>query len=316
MRGMSRWTHGRVALSGDTGFDRWRLDGLAPGPRVVIFGGTHGDETEGVIAANRLAGADLGLKSGSVEVVPVVHEAAYFADSRVSPLDHRDLARSFPGSATGTATERLAHALNTQVLAAADLLIDLHTSGQTYEIPFIAGYIDDGRDKHGFAARAARAFGADFVWRHPERPPGRTLSDLDAAIYTEAPCPGPTDLGYVDRYVAGVQRVLAELQMLANPLALPATAPSLQVVSGGNVDSDMQCVSKAGLFIPKVRCGAKVAAGQTLGVVTDRRGDTLEEICSAHDGWIVVLKRRPHVRAGDRVVSVAVADTGAARRVG
>jgi hypothetical protein len=56
-------------------------------------------------------------------------------------------------------------------------------------MPFLTGYIDDGRDARGLAARAARAFGADFVWRHPARPAGRTLSALDAAIYTEAPCP-------------------------------------------------------------------------------------------------------------------------------
>jgi predicted deacylase len=303
---MNRWTHTRVALPGDTGFDRWRLDSGAPGPHVVVFGGTHGDETEGAIAANRLAGSALDLISGSLEVIPIVHEAAYFADRRTSPLDHRDLARSFPGSEGGTATQRLAHALSAQVLATADLLIDLHTSGQAYEIPFIAGYIDDGRDKRGLAARAARAFGADFVWRHPERPPGRTLSGLDAAIYTEAPCPGPTDLGYVDRYVAGVERVLAELRMLASQPA-PAAA-ALRLVSGGDVDSDMQCVSTAGLFIPKARCGAKVAKGQVLGVVTDRRGVPLQEIRADCDGWVVVLKRRPHVKAGDRVVAVAIAD--------
>src|SRR5205823_1682592 len=120
---------------------------------------THGDETEGVIAANRFAGAELGLKKGVLEIVPIVHEAAFHADRRTSPIDGADLARTFPGKTDGTPTEILADALHRQVLAGADLLIDLHTAGQSLDIPFIAGYIDDGRDKRGLGAKAASAFG-------------------------------------------------------------------------------------------------------------------------------------------------------------
>jgi len=305
---MSTWSQTRVAVDSGTGFDRWRLDSGTPGPHVVVFGGTHGDETEGVLAAGRLTAMDLGLARGRIEVVPVVHEAAYVADTRTSPLDGGNLARVFPGDPAGTPTERLAHALHTQVLAGIDLLIDLHTSGQTYDIPFLAGYIDDGRDKAGLGRRAAHAFGADFVWRHVVRAPGRTISDRDAAIYTEAPCAGPTDLGYVERYVDGVLRVLAELGMLQAPLARPPAKPSLRIASGGDVDNDMMSVATGGLFVHKVRHGETVAKGQLLGVVVDRRGTVLEELRSAFDGWVVVLKRRPHVKAGDPVVAVAVAD--------
>ncbi|MBL8838643.1 MAG: succinylglutamate desuccinylase/aspartoacylase family protein, partial [Alphaproteobacteria bacterium] len=126
---MTAWTSTRIALPEGRGFDRWTLDSGRPGLRVVVFGGTHGDETEGVIAANRLAGADLALTSGVLEVVPIVHEAAYYNDTRISPLDDGNLARVFPGDPGGTPTQVLAHALRTKVLAGADLLIDLHTSG-------------------------------------------------------------------------------------------------------------------------------------------------------------------------------------------
>lgn len=305
---MSTWSQSRVAVTSDTGFDRRLLDSGAPGPHVVVFGGTHGDEIEGIIAANRLAAMDLGLRAGKVEVVPIVHEAAYLADSRVSPLDGGNLARVFPGDPAGTPTQKLAHALHTQVLAGIDLLIDLHTSGQTYDIPFLAGYIDDGRDTKGLGRLAAEAFGADFIWRHVARAPGRTISDRDAAIYTEAPCAGPTDLGYAGRYVDGVLRVLDALGMLRAPLAAPPAAPSLRIASGGDVDNDMMSVRTDGLFIHDVRQGEKVAKGQLLGLVVDLRGTTLEELRSPFDGWIVVLKRRPHVKAGDQVVAVAVAD--------
>ncbi len=305
---MTTWTRSRIALSPATGFDRCRLDSGSPGPRIAIFGGTHGDETEGVIAANRIAAMDIALRAGSIDVVPIVHESAFAADQRTSPLDGRDLARTFPGRPDGSATEQLAHALHGEVLAHADLLIDLHTSGRTFDIPFLAGYIDDGRDTKGFGARAAAAFGADFIWRHPQRVGGRTLSAMDAAIYTEAPCAGPTDMPMAERYVAGCLRVLDALGMLAKPLAPPAATPAQRIVSGGNVDADMQTVATRGLFIRAVGCGDKVAKGQVLGTVVDLAGKVLEEVRAEADGWVVILKRRPHVTPGDRVVAVAIAD--------
>ncbi|MBM3535842.1 MAG: hypothetical protein FJX60_22755 [Alphaproteobacteria bacterium] len=306
---MPGWTRSRVALPENQGFDRCRLDSGRPGLRVVVFGGTHGDETEGVLAANRLANAELTLLSGILEVVPIVHEAAYYNDTRTSPLDGGNLARAFPGDPEDRPTGRLAHALHTRVLAGADLLIDLHTSGQTYDIPFLAGYIDDGRDKKGLGKRAARVFGADFVWRHADRAPGRTLSDMDAAIYTEAPLPGPTDAAFVDKYYDGVLRVLAELGLIDRSAApKPAPRPAQRIVSGGDVDKDLQPATTTGLFIPTVRHSEKVARGQLLGRVIDIAGKVLEELRSPHDGWVVVLKRRPHVKPGDQLVSVAVAD--------
>jgi len=165
-------------------------------------------------------------------------------------------------------------------------------------------------DAHkGLGARAATAFGADFIWRHETRAPGRTISGIDAAIYTEAPLPGPTDPAFVERYHAGVLRVLAALGMIDAAGAPPAPPrPARRIVSGGNVDTDLQSASKAGLFIHKTRAGDTVARGQLLGEIIDMEGRVLETLHAPDDGWVVVLKRRPHVRPGDPVVGVAIAD--------
>lgn len=307
---MAAWTRKRVSLPENQGFDRYTLDSGKPGLRVVVFGGTHGDEIEGILAANRVANTDFKLLSGILEVVPVVHEAAYHADSRISPLDGGNLARVFPGDPNGKPTQRLAHALQTQVLKGADLLIDLHTSGQTYDIPYLAGYIDDGRDKKGLGARACMAFGADFIWRHDARAPGRTISDMDAAIYTEAPLAGPTDPVFVDRYYDGVLRVLAELGMIEKSTAPALIAkPPILIASGGDVDKDLQVATTTGLFVHQAKQAEKVRMGQLLGQVIDITGNVLEELRAPYDGWVVVLKRRPHVKPGDPLVGVAVADT-------
>jgi predicted deacylase len=303
---MQSWQRTRFPVTSETGFEQWVLDSGVSGLRVVVFGGTHGDETEGVLAASRLAGSELALQRGTLTVVPIVHEAAYLADSRTSPLDGRDLARTFPGDAAGAPTQILAHLLHTKVLTGADLLIDLHTAGQALDIPFTAGYIDDGRDARGLAARAAEAFGAEFIWRHPERPPGRTISGMDAAIYTEYPAPGPIDVACVDRFYDGVRRVLAALEMIPEQGTQPG--PSIRVVSGGNVDRDLQPAAQAGLFVPRVHYGEQVSEGQLLGQIIDHRGTVVQELRAMAEGWVIVVRRRPRVNPGDQVISVAVTD--------
>lgn len=305
---MQEWVKTRVALPEGCGFDRWTLESGRPGFRVVIFGGVHGDETEGVIAAHRIARTALKLKSGSVDVIPIVHEAAYLNDSRLSPIDGGNLARVFPGRRDGTPTEQIAFALTSMILPGCDLLIDLHTSGRTLDIPFTIGYIDDGRDAQGLSERAARVFGADFIWRHPIRSPGRTLNGADAAIYTEARGAGATRLEAASAFADGVLRVFGEFGMLEKPLVPKTSKASQRIVGGNNVELDPVAVGHDGLFIHKTTVGQKIAKGQVLGLVVDLAGETLEEVRADVDGWLVSLKQRPQVKKGDPVVGTAVAD--------
>ena len=57
-----------------------------------------------------------------------------------------------------------------------------------------------------------------------------------------------------------------------------------------------------------VDVGQQVRKGDLLGLVVDRKGDTLEEIRAGVDGWVVSLKVRPQVAKGEPVVGLAVAD--------
>ena len=132
---------------------------------------------------------------------------------------------------------------------------------------------------------------------------------MDAAIYTEAPLAGPTDPAFVDRYYDGVLRVLAELGLIARSAApAPVAKASIAIASGGDVDKDLQTASTTGLFIHKARQAEKVRKGQLLGQVIDLAGKVLEELRAPFDGWVVVLKRRPHVKPGEPLVGVAIAD--------
>jgi predicted deacylase len=297
----------RVEFGPAGGFDHHRFDSGSPGPRMVVLGGVHGDETEGAAAALRLAHDPPALSRGVLDIVPVCHEAAFDADSRTSPVDGLNLARVFPGDPEGSATGSLAHHLNVEVLQGADFLIDLHTSGTHYDMPSLAGYGGQRPGTGSVTERAAIAFGARFVWRHPRRSQGRTLSMVEHGMYVESPGFGPTDLDGVTAYVDGVLRILESLSMLAAP-APPRRSDGIRVTGGGDLDRDMLQVSHRGLFLPAVRAGDRVAPGRLLGSVQAFTGGTLEELTAPIDGYVMALKRRSPVHPGDLVLNLAQPD--------
>lgn len=307
-------THTRHQIDDEVGFDQWRRDSGSDGPRVVVLGGVHGDETEGILAAGQLSSLPMQLTRGVLDVVPVCHEVAFEADSRTSPLDGLNLARVFPGDAQGRPTERIAAALTERILDGCTLLIDLHTSGQSYDMPYLAGFRrDPDADPDGLGEIAAREVGADFLWFHGEGPrsrsSGRSLSVVDVGIYLESPGGGPTNRAQADRYVDGVLRILARMDMVV-PTALDrdifaSKGTPIEVAGGGDLDRDMLAVTADGYFLHAVGQGDEVAQGQLLGQVVSVRGVTLETLTAPRAGYVMAVKRRSRVHAGDLVVNLA-----------
>ena len=104
------------------------IEGTQKGPNLLLLGGVHGDEFESMAAIRRLLD-HLGPTDlrGRLTAIPVVNEAAYWRGQRTAE-DGLDLARTCPGRADGSITERTAHAVS-QEIRRADYLIDLHSGG-------------------------------------------------------------------------------------------------------------------------------------------------------------------------------------------
>lgn len=106
------------------------------GPAVLLTGGNHGDEYEGPIALLKLI-RELEpehLRCGMVVAIPALNPPALGAGTRTSPLDGVNLNRVFPGKARGRPTERIAHAVTTEILPHVDVVLDLHAGGATHDI--------------------------------------------------------------------------------------------------------------------------------------------------------------------------------------
>ena len=285
------------------------------GPTLAVLGGVHGDELEGVLAARMLT-AHLGaLPSGSlagrVKVVPVSNPLAFAARSRTSPADGANLARVFPGRPDGQVTERIADLLSTQVIAGADLLVDLHSAGARYEMPVFAGYVADAPLGERSAA-ATYAFGAPVVWEHRGTGPGRSLSAADelgvASLYVEGSGGGGLVGSDLDIYLHGLLRLLSWLGLTSTQYPPPAE-PLVLRGDDGNVDASLAC-SVGGYCVTRVRSGQQVESGQLLAEILDEAGNSVEQIRSPRLGSVMMLRRRADVEPGDGIAMLGPVPQG------
>ncbi|MCC6586921.1 MAG: succinylglutamate desuccinylase/aspartoacylase family protein [Bryobacterales bacterium] len=271
--------------------------GVRDGAVLAMTANIHGDEYEGVGAIFEFFDAlDVAAMTGSVIAVPVANPPAYAAIARTSPLDGANLARVFPGKAGGTASEAIAHAIDTAVIGQASFFIDLHSAGVRYLMPTMAGfYTEDPRSR-----AAAEAFGAPVIWGHPVIPPGRTLSSCKdhgvPFLYTEATGAGRIKREDAEIFGRGLRNLARHLGILAS--AMEPSAPPVELYGDGNTDMGLE-TSKDGFFVPTVNFLEPVVKGTLVGKLVDLDGSLLEEYRAPVDGVVAMLRMTPSVRAGD-----------------
>lgn len=302
-----QWATSRVTVAPEStvGLDVFELDSGVAGPTLLVLGGVHGDEVGGIVAAGRIASTSWPLVSGRLVVVPVAHEAATAADSRVSPIDGGNLARSFPGALGSTATDEVAWLITHRLIARADVLIDLHTSNSRADMPLFVGCVDDGSSHATRSVELAHGFGMEMLWTHPAVGPGRTLTvALERgvpALYVESPVGGVLDDSYVHAYVDGVVSVMEKLGMLA-PEA-PRPGPSLWLHGNGDVDT-FSAAAVSGLFDRSVSLMDRVRRGQLVGRIVDTLGRVQREVLAPTDGYVTTLQRSAVVERGQPMVGI------------
>jgi predicted deacylase len=160
----------------------------------------------------------------------------------------------------------------------------------------------------------ARAFNLPVVWGTDYRLEGRTLSVARDAkipsIYAEYLGSGLCDPAGVDAYVEGCLNVLAELEMLDGD-----SLPHQPVVSRIRFEVDdhresaghMQIRNPSphtGFFEPAVQLGERIAAGDSLGQVTDVLGTQSTTVCSQESGIVIVLRTFSRVFKGDALAVI------------
>ena len=141
-----------------------RIAGLAPGPRLIVTGAVHGNETAGTQGIRRVLAeidaGDIEIVRGGVTFVPVCNPLAY---NHMRRMGERNLNRRLQPTATPQDNEdRIANAL-CPLLAEHDVLLDLHSFRSPGQPFVMRGPADNRGTLEPFAHAAAEAHLAAHV---------------------------------------------------------------------------------------------------------------------------------------------------------
>lgn len=268
-----------------------------PGPHVLIIGGVHGDEVNGVEIVRRLLEKNMfdDLNIGSVITVPLLNVHGFINYSRDVP-DGKDVNRSFPGTLAGSLASRVARILTKNVLPQVDVIIDNHTGGQyRYNYPQVRITRGDVRSHD-----LAKAFGPPFIVQKPAlRGSLRKMAKIaeKVCIIYEAGEALRYDGFSIARGMAGIERTLNHLQMINDSEEANRIPVEIQ-------HSSWVRASHAGLFLWTKSSGSKIKKGEPLGSIGDPYGTRRVVVLAPREGYIIGHTNAPVVGQGDALFHI------------
>lgn len=286
------------------GFPALLVNGSRPGPVLLLDGGIHGDEQEGILAvAEFCRGLDPAALRGAVIGVPVMNVAGFEAMSRGNPRDTHthDMNRIYPGRADGYLTDRVADAHFRHVGAAADIEITIHSGGN---ICYLGEAIFTTRgDPLGL--ELAQAMGPD--WKivldtpHPAGSPMAAMTRAGKpAITVELGGSAGTMPGRLRANVETLKRALTNVCRHYGLLeGEPAYAPRLWRGRQSVVMAGRSGILSPGGGLAGERLTKPIRAGETLLQIHDLFGQAIEDLDAPCDGVLFGFRTHPSTTAGD-----------------
>lgn len=279
----------------------------SPGPTLALIAGNHGYEYPPILALQKLRG-ELGSEAALRGIAIMVHVAntpsflgrtVYF-----SPVDGKNLNRCYPGRPDGTVSERIAHAITTEVIDRADCVLDLHCGDGNESLrPYVYQTVTGDAALNKSIERIALAFGIDHLVIDRSRPtdPARSVYCSNTAITRGKPAItvesgylGCTDARCVDQIAHGVRGVMRELGMMPDgppPLETAVYLDPVEVLSS----------PATGILYPHVERGESVGKGQLLARITDFFGTEIAEVRAPFAGEVLYIVATPPITEGQPV---------------
>ena len=287
------------------------------GPTALVMAGNHGDEYPGQVATLRLMRALASAPdkvTGRVILIPALNVPASKAATRLSPLDGKNLNRSFPGRADGTPTEMIAHFLTTVLFPLANIVIDMHTGGRSLDFyPCAHMHLVDDRRQRRQMVEGTLAWGSDFAFLYTDVA-GSGLLPVEAerqgkiVITTEMGGGEPVSAAVHRLTQEGLHNVLVHFGVLAGETKSRADAglPPTRWVQSLERD-DYRFAPESGIYETLLPLGAQVSAGQPVGAIHFlERPDREPTVVEANAAGVLLASRGPSLVAqGDCVACIA-----------
>jgi predicted deacylase len=291
------------------------VNGARSGPCLYVQVAQHGSEVQGLEAVRRLLEELDEREMAGVFIYCLPNPLAFRERVRATMFDPREggMNRIWPGDAEGSPTERIAHAVWTELVMMAYAVIDLHTGSR--HAPVWVFY-----EAHGVSDKAskevserseemARLFGAPLLYVETEPYGGRKtlraccVDEGIPAIVPELGGAGYFDEEIVRLVVRGLKNIMVDMGMVNGEVELPERQTVLKWTADPKVAGVF--ANRGGVFIPRVKLGDIVKRGEEVGVIySPRTFQVHERLVAPQDGYVFSVRENPVVNAGDRVLSV------------
>lgn len=266
------------------------------GPVLLLTGGLHGDEINGIEIIRRMIVKELLMpERGTVIAMPLVNVYGFIQSSRGVP-DGKDINRCFPGVKGGSLARLLAYTLMNEIIPQIDVGIDFHTGGAARSnFPQIRSVLDIPEN-----LELARMFSAPVTLHSP-------LIDKSfrKAAFRKGKHILVYEAGEANRFyeygitegINGTLRVMKNLNMLKEA----PQAKSTQIYR----KSTWIRAKYAGLFQPRALLGEEAKKRQLLGKITDPFGNESFKTVNPYEGKIICMNNAPVIHKGDALVHLA-----------
>lgn len=267
------------------------------GPVLMLTGGLHGDEINGIEIVRRMLVKNLAVpECGSVIAIPLMNVYGFIQNVRGVP-DGKDINRSFPGIKGGSLAKLLAYTIMNEIIPQIDYGIDFHTGGAS-RANFSQIRCVFNIEKN---MELARAF-APPVLLHS--------SLIEKSFRKAAHKKGKHILVYetgeslridedgIQQGINGTLRLMKHLKMISE-------APEAGKTDIYNKSTWLRA-KYAGLYLPRVKLGDYIKERQFLGVITDPFGNASFRVQSKYNGQVIGLNNNPVVHKGDAILHVAL----------
>ncbi|KXX68475.1 succinylglutamate desuccinylase/aspartoacylase family protein [Flammeovirga sp. SJP92] len=272
--------------------------GKKDGPVLLLLGGVHGDESNGVAIVRDIIRKKYHKpKSGTVICIPVFNVFGYLNLTRAFP-DGRDLNRMFPGTKNGSLASQFAYTFTKEIAPVVDYVVDFHTGGaDRSNFPNIRC---DFNEKEEF--ELAKAFGAPYVMhsKYIHKSIRETIHKMGKPIILfEGGKSLHLENDVIDIGVNGALNVMKYLKMHEGE-------PEFKQGPIYIKKSKWLRAPYSGIFESTVKNGEQVTKKQLIGRISDPFGEFEKKIYAPSNSAIFGLNTAPNVNKGDAIFHVSV----------
>ena len=289
------------------------IKGEKEGPVFTMVAGVHGYEYPPIVAVQELL-QEINPKelTGTLIVIPIASTNSFYTRTPFKNLnDGVNLNNAFPGKASGTVTQKIAHLITTEIIPVTDVFLDIHGGDASEDLlPFICYYNNEQKPAQTkLAQQLSEVSGFEYIVSYPY-----TLKDDEPAKYAfkQAVQDGKTALSIesgklgnvqeeaVSLIVKGVFNMLDKMKMYTSTSTVESNLNRVRLNSQAYIRSPNQ-----GVFYSALLAGDTILKGELVGIIKDEFGKLLAEVRAPKTGIILYKIGTPPVSKGETIMCIS-----------